>query len=295
MSSANKTTRNPRRQPGRGGSKRPPQGKGRRDSAAAARAVAAARGTRRDMTWIIIAVVVVVVIAGAVVGGVLLQQHKATQAAQTVIPALTVPGSSKYPVSVDRANATVLVGQPTAKVTIDAYEDFLCPICGDFEATNFSQVEQQLEAGTIKVRYHMIDLLDNSSNPPGYSLMSANTALALATVDPGKFMDYHYSLYQKQPQEDGAGWTQAQLTSLANRLGVSGSQFSSLVNNKTYEKQIQTNLTNAEADQALWQTNSDGTKGFGTPTIVPNGGAPANWQSDGTWLSDLVHAAYPNK
>lgn len=190
----------------------------------------------------------------------------------------------------DKADATVLVGQPGARVTIDAYEDFLCPICGQFEAANFTGIERQLEAGKIKMRYHMINLLDARSNPPGYSLMAANTALAVATVAPGTFMDYHYSLYQKQPQENGTGWTQAQLSRLANRLGVNGSAFDALVDGKTYDKQIQANLSTAENDQTLWQTNSDGTKGFGTPTIVANG-APVDWQPSG-WLTDLVNRVY---
>ena len=265
--------------------------KQQRSATAAARAVSQARGSGRDMTKIIISAVVVVLIAAAVAGGVLYEQHKAAVAAQTVIPALTVSGSGKYTATVDRVNATVLVGQPTAKVTVDAYEDFLCPVCGSFEATNFKSIEQQLEAGTVKVRYHMINLLDNDSNPPGYSLMSANIALAVATVAPDKFMDYHYSLYQKQPEENGTGWTQAQLTNLANRLGVSGAEFDSLVNNKTYEKQIQTNLDSASNNQSLWQTNSNGDKGFGTPTIVANDQV-INWQSNIKWLTDLVNTAH---
>jgi protein-disulfide isomerase len=259
----------------------------------AARAVAAARGSSRDRTRILIGIVVVVVIAGAVLAGVLIQQHRSTAAAQTVIPVRTVAGSSAYPASVDKTGATVLVGQPTAKVTIDAYEDFLCPICGQFEAANFTGIEQQLEAGKIQVRYHMINLLDSRSNPPGYSLMAANTALAVATVAPGKFIDFHYSLYQKQPEENGTGWTQAQLSNLANRLGVSGSTFDNVVNNKTYEQQIQTNLTTAENDQSLWQTNSDGSKSFGTPTVVVDG-APVDWQNT-AWLTNLVTAAYSQK
>lgn len=51
-------------------------------------------------------------------------------------------------------------------------------------------------------------------------------------------------------------------TAWCQRLG-----FDNLVN-KTYEQQIQTNLTNAENDQALWQTTPTGTKTFGTPTVV---------------------------
>ena len=46
---------------------------------------------------------------------------------------------------------------------------------------------------------------------PWAKALSANTALAVASVAPGTFMDFHYSLYQKQPQENGPGWTQAQL------------------------------------------------------------------------------------
>jgi protein-disulfide isomerase len=275
-----------------GGAQRNNRKQKQRQSQAAARAVSAARSGGRDMTKVIIAIVVVVVLAGAVVAAVLYQQHQKTAAAQTVVPALTVQGSTKYPTSIDKVNATVLVGQPNAKVTIDAYEDFMCPICGDFEKANFTSMEQQLEAGTIKVRYHMINLLDTSSNPAGYSRMAANTALAVATVAPDKFIDYHYSLYQKQPQENGTGWTQAQLNSVASRLGVSGAEFDSLVNNKTYDNQIQTNLNNAEKDQSLFQTASDGSKGFGTPTIVANN-KTINWQSDTNWLSELVNGVTP--
>jgi protein-disulfide isomerase len=263
-----------------------------RQSAAAARAVSAARGNQRDLTKIIVGVVVVVVIAAAVIGGVLYEKHKSDAAAQTVIPALTVTGSSKYPASIDKANATVLVGKPTAKVTVDAYEDLLCPICGQFESTYFNDIEKQLEAGTVKVRYHLINLLDSRSVPAGYSGMSANTALAVATVAPDKFMDFHYSLYKKQPEENGPGWTQAQLDNLAARLGVQGSQFDNLVNNGTYTKQIQTNMNNANNDQALFQTSSDGTKGFGTPTILVNNKI-VDWQNNTTWLSNSVKSAYP--
>jgi protein-disulfide isomerase len=261
---------------------------------AGARAVKAARGkTGRDRSTIIAAAIVLVVVALIVTAGVLYEQHKKDQAAQTVIPVQTVTDSSKYTATIDKVNATVLVGKPDAKVTVDAYEDFLCPVCNQFETANFGYIAQQLAAGTVKVRYHMINLLDVNSNPAGYSLMSANTALAVATVAPDKFIDYHYSLYKDQPQEDGPGWTQAQLTSLANRLGASGGEFDNLVNSKAYNNQIQTNMNNANKDQTLFQTAANGNKGFGTPTIVVNNKV-INWQADTKWLSTLVSAAYPN-
>jgi protein-disulfide isomerase len=249
-------------------------------------AVASARGNRRSRNSMTIGIVVVVVLAAAVIGGVLYQKQRNADAAVQSIPALHT--AATYPTTVDRANATVLVGKDTAKVTVDAYEDFLCPICGQFEATNFPDIEKQLSAGTIKVRYHLLNLLDDHSNPAGYSSMAANTALAVATVAPDKFLDFHYSLYQKQPEENGPGWTQAQLTSLANRLGVSGQQFDDLVNGKTYDAQIEKNLQAAENDQALWQTTQQGS-GFGTPTIVVNG-KTVDWSQSG-WLDNAVAAA----
>ena len=186
--------------------------------------------------------VIVVLVAAGVVGGVLYAQHQKNETHGGPIPAKTVAGSTKYPQVLDKANATVLVGKPTAKVTIDAYEDFECPICKEFEALNFGDIEKQLEAGTLQVRYHMINLLDANSSPPGYSSLAANTALAVATVAPDKFMDFHYSLYQTQPTEGKAGWTQDQLTNLANRLGVSGAAFDKLINDGTYKAQINKNM-----------------------------------------------------
>jgi protein-disulfide isomerase len=263
----------------------PASASAQRDRRKAQQAVASARrGGSADRRWIIIGAVVVVLLAAGVVGGVLYQQHQNTQATKGDIP--LAHASGKYPTTIDRAAATVLVGKDSAKTTVDAYEDFLCPICGQFEQTYFPGIEKHLAAGDIKVRYHLLNLLDDRSNPAGYSTQSANTALAIATVAPDKFLDFHYSLYQKQPKEGGAGWTQLQLTDLANRLGVTGSQFDSLVQNKTYDAQIQKNLTTAENDKSLWQDNGDGSKGFGTPTVVVNG-KTVDWrQSD--WLDKAV-------
>jgi protein-disulfide isomerase len=250
-----------------------------------ARAVAAARADPNSRRKNIIGVVVVVVIAAAIFGGIFYQKQQATAAATAIIPALTVAGSDQYPAVLDPATATVLVGKPTAPITIDAYEDFLCPICGQFEAANSPAIDKQLQAGTIKVSYHMLNLLVDRSTPSGYSTMAANTALAVATAAPTKFVDYHASLFGKQPEENGPGWTQAQLSNLATRLGVSGPTFDGVVNGNTYGPKIQANLTAAEANPALQQQG-----GFGTPTIVANG-ALLNWQ-DPNWLNALLVKAH---
>jgi protein-disulfide isomerase len=252
-----------------------------RKRSSGARAVAAARADPNSRRKNLIGIIVVVVIAAAVFGGIFYQKQQAAAAAAAIIPAVTVAGADQYPAVLDPATATVLVGTPSAPITIDAYEDFLCPVCGEFETANSAAIDQQLQAGTIKVRYHMLNLLDGRSTPSGYSTMAANTALAVATAAPNKFLDYHASLFGKQPEENGPGWTQDQLSNLAGRLGVSGPAFDAVVDGNTYGAKIQANLTAAETDPALRQQG-----GFGTPTIVANG-TLIDWQ-DPNWLAALV-------
>jgi protein-disulfide isomerase len=254
-------------------------------TASGTRAVAAARGDAGAKRKNIIGVIVVVVIAAAIFGGIFYQKQQATAAATAIIPAATVDGSDQYPAVLDPATATVLVGKPSAPITIDAYEDFLCPICGQFETANSPAIDKQLQAGTVKVRYHMLNLLDDRSTPSGYSTMAANTALAVATAAPAKFVDYHASLFGKQPEENGPGWTQAQLSNLAARMNVSGPAFDGVVNGNTYGAKIQANLTAAEANPALQQQG-----GFGTPTIVANG-TLVNWQ-DPNWLTAVLATSH---
>lgn len=232
---------------------------------------------------LVTAVVVAVLIAAAVIVGVVVSNNKQDQAHGTVLKAYHA--SATYPTILDHKNATVTVGKPSAKVTVDAYEDFLCPACGEFEARDFPAIDKQLSAGTIKVRYHLLNLLDEASVPKGYSTQAANTALAVAQAAPEKFLDFHLSLYKQQPEEGGPGWTQKQLSALAARLGVKGTQFDQAVRSGTFDKQIAANLAAAEKNKSLWQTSEQG-KGFGTPTITVNGKVVDVQRPD--WLDKAV-------
>ena len=43
---------------------------------------------------------------------------------------------------------------------MEVYEDFLCPICGEFEKTGHEQLEQLADQGKVQVEYHPIIILD---------------------------------------------------------------------------------------------------------------------------------------
>jgi protein-disulfide isomerase len=207
----------------------------------------------------------------------------ATQGDGLQIPAKQLPGAA-YPVTFEAAGGTVLSGQPSAPTTVDAYADCLCPYCGEFEKQNADAIESQLEAGRIKVRYHILNLLDSHSQPQGYSTLAADAALLVAQSTPKAFPAFHASLFATQPEEGDAGYTAAQLVGLAQRLGVTDPAFAGKVSAQPYAKQIGANLTAAENNPAL-QQSSGGQTGFGTPTVLVNGKL-ANWSGDTGWLTD---------
>lgn len=245
----------------------------RRQQSAGARAVAQARGGTGPDKRVIAAVVAVVLLAGVVIGGVLwTNASKNSTEGQTITPqtaaaSLDAPGQ--------RQGVTVVSGKPDAKVKLDIYADFLCPYCGQLHQTYGDQIEQQIQAGKLQVTYHMIPLLTNRSDPPGYSLDSANASLCAA--DEAKFTAYHDSLFKSQPKEGARGYDEAQLTRLGQDLGITSPQFGSCVTSGTYNQQLDAALQQIERNPNFQ----------GTPGLFHNGAA-VDWTRP-DWLTTLVN------
>jgi protein-disulfide isomerase len=255
----------------------------RRQELAAKRAVAAARAARKSRNQVIVTVAVVLVVAAAVVVGVLIANNQKNKTAEADIPSRTVAAAADVPVT--RDGAAVLVGKDTAKVTVDVYEDFLCPICGQFESAYAEQMLQHVNDGSLRVRYHLVNLLNERSDPPGYSTDSANAALCVADADKSKFMNFHASLYAKQPEEGARGYDKGQLVKLGQSLGITAPTFASCVTSSTYDKAI-TDAYNQAKDTPYLQQESGGQRGFGTPTLA-DGTRVLDW-TDPNWLTKAL-------
>ncbi|GAB3006231.1 DsbA family protein [Saccharothrix stipae] len=235
----------------------------------ATKAVVSARGASSDRTKVIIGVVVVAVLAVAVIGGVILSRSGGDDTSLAEPPAVT--GISA---SIVREGGAVVVGKDDAKVTIDLYEDFLCPACGAFKKTYGDQVKQEIEAGNLRVRYHTLPFLIKYSSPEGYSRDSANAALCAA--DEGKFWEYHEALFARQPEEGGPGHTKEELVKLGTDLGITGEAFKQCVDSGAHEKDAQTGLDAVKATG----------KFKGTPTVMKDG-QTIDWD-DRNWLTNLL-------
>jgi protein-disulfide isomerase len=221
----------------------------RRKQEAAERRLAAA-GIRvpqkRNRTPMI--VVAVVLVAAVVVGGALL-----------VARALGSEVEPTYTATAERAVVTAGSGP----VVIDLYGDYLCPACERFEERYGNEITTALNDGKITVRFHTIAILDEQSNPAGYSTRAGNAALC--AVPAGIFPRYHKKLFDEQPAEGSAGLSNDELIAFGAELGAQG-DFAGCVQGDTHLDAIAKETEAARKDPAL-KTNDR----FGTPTVAIGG------------------------
>ncbi len=222
--------------------------KGNRDRAEKARRIVeqqkAADKRRKVTLWTSVAVVAVLVIAGLVGYTTLSEQDKATTGA-LVTPASAVDDGTAFAVG-------------TGPVTVDVYEDFMCPICNNFEKQSGATLKQLITDKKITMRYHPVSILDDASNGTQYSTRAAGAAAAAA--DEGKFTEFHDVLYANQPEENSDGLGNDKIIELAKSVGLTSDKFATAVNAGTYKP------------WATKVTETFSSRGFdGTPTIVING------------------------
>jgi protein-disulfide isomerase len=201
---------------------------------------------------IVAAVVVVAVVVAILIGG----------SAKSGSPTGT-SGSSAPAGVVGGTGGGILVNKATAKgnaPTLDLYEDFQCPTCGELEKAMGSQIASMAKAGQIKLVVHVLSFLDaNLKNDS--SSRAANAAACAA--DAGKFLQYHSAVFAGQPAQEGAGYTDAQLTQFAKTAGITGSALT------TWQKCT----SSGQHAQYVTDVQSGAEKAgvFGTPTVKLNG------------------------
>jgi protein-disulfide isomerase len=189
------------------------------------------------------------------------------------------PVTAGYPVAASKG--VVTLGNTSAPVKIDLYEDYLCPGCKIFSERDHDDLTAALNEGKITIKYHTIALLNERSTPPGYSTRAANAALCAAEA--GIFPAYNDKLFAEQPAEDGPGLTDAQLIAFGTALGAPAG-FDKCVTTGPHAAAIGAETKKAVGDPNL--QSSDGR--FGTPTAAVNG-KKVSISSSG-WLDDALAA-----
>jgi protein-disulfide isomerase len=223
--------------------------KSAREKAAELRAEAAkAEARRRTMTITGALIAVIVVVVGAfVLVKTASDNQKASTAAASAPPANLVQGG-------------YLAGNSTAPVTIELYEDFMCPACKQAEDLNDAQFDAWIKEGSAKIIYKPVSILDRFSQGTEYSTRAASAAAAVIDIKPDAFLTFHTLLYANQPAENSNGLTDAQLVDYAVQAGVDKAAIEPAITTQKFKGWV------ADTTDAFSKAGYTG-----TPTIVVNG------------------------
>lgn len=250
----------------------------------ARQSVAAARKSSdgSNRTQLIIGAVAIAVILVIVVVGVVVTQRQSEVQGDGY-------GPSTQSVATASPDGVVLVAKPdsTPKVTIDVFEDALCPVCAAFETQFGQQISQEIDAGNLAVNYHMLNFLNPKSFSGDYSTRAAAALLCVAQESgsqPGLYMAFHSALFatDRQPAESGTeDLTNEQLAELAGSVGAPAAATSCISSGQN----VQAAAASATTSSATLSTATGGR--IGTPTVVVDGAPVQQLTTD--WLTNLLN------
>jgi protein-disulfide isomerase len=178
------------------------------------------------------------------------------------------------------AEYVLTVGDSTAPVTTDIYQDYMCPYCGQFERANTTDIESLVSAGTLKVQIHPMAFLDESSNGTKFSTRAANALVTVYNKEPDKTLAMNAILFANQPDENTSGLTDDQIAAFAKQAGVSDATIA-LFKQQSYAAWV------ASATQAAFAAGIQS-----TPTVLVDGTKlTGNLYTAGTFKSAVEAAA----
>jgi protein-disulfide isomerase len=224
---------------------------------AKAQAAAPRQGGNKAVIGAVVAVLVVVAVVVAVAFG--------ARGSGSATPAASSSGASAsaLPVGATGPGGGIVVNPGKAKQgapTLDLYEDFQCPICGQLEKLFGAQIRSLAAAGDITLVTHTMSFLDDTLKNDS-SLRAASAAACAA--DAGRFGPYHDAVYAGQPAKEGQGYTDAQLEGFARTAGITGSALS------TWQQCVKSGQHTPYVKAVQTRSEKDGV--FGTPTLKLNG------------------------
>ena len=233
------------------------------------------RGSRKPWLWVGVAATVVVAVVGVVLAIVRPWQPPSP-------PAPTSPPPPPDAVALRVLDDGVFVGSSAAPMTIDIFNEPICPPCGSFIRSNASDIDTAVDNKKLAVRYHLLNFLDDKSHSKNYSTRAvAATYCVAAQNDPKLYTGFYSGLFASnfQPQEDGAeDRTDGELAQLAKTVGADASVITCI--------KAGDDVGTASTKATNGYTALSGLNANATP-FVSDGTTAVNYQ-DPAWLTKLI-------
>src|ERR1700746_3887266 len=116
-------------------------------------------------------------------------------------------------------------------VRVDAFIDFLCPYCRQFELSSEQALAGLVSGGLASIAYHPMSFLDQASTT-NYSTRAA--AASGCAADQGRFLDFAHALFVHQPPEGGPGLSDEELAGLGKTAGLDPASFAACLSDGPY-------------------------------------------------------------
>lgn len=168
------------------------------------------------------------------------------------------------------------MGDPDAPVVVQAWEDFLCPACRQWNSTVEPRlIDEYVKTGTVRLEYRHFPLT-------GFQPGSGIAAMAsLCAADQDAFWRYHNRLFLAQDLGQ-SGFTIDAMVRYADELGLDSRALLECMSSQTYRDQI-----NASFNEAVELGLN------ATPSILVNGVRMEN-PFDFDELTRLIESAQSN-
>jgi serine/threonine-protein kinase len=199
---------------------------------------------------------------------------------------LVAPPPARPSVAITELDDGVRIGYPTAPVTIDIFDEPICPPCSRFVTSSSADLQRAVNAGKIVLRYHLLNFLDGRSASGDYSTRAVAASFCIAetknsTTYPNFYVDLFASNFQ--PAEHAStDRSDAELAHLAQSVGAPTSVGDCITSHRLFET-AKTKAANAQT--TLENLNS----GVDTPTVF-NGTTKVDETSPG-WVDDLMKSS----
>ncbi len=234
---------------------------------------------RKPWLWVGVAATATVAIVGLVL--VIARPWESPSPQPTTAPP-TSTAAAPDSVALRVLNDGVYVGSSAASVTIDIFNEPICPPCGSFIRSNASDIDTAVNNKKLAVRYHLLAFLDEKSHSKDYSTRAVAASYCVASQDdPKLYADYYSALFASnfQPQEDAPeDRTDGELAQLAKTAGADTTVVACIKSGN--------DVGTAKTKAANGYATLSGLGANATP-FVWDGTRAVNYQ-DPTWLTKLI-------
>lgn len=192
------------------------------------------------------------------------------------------------PVGAEGTAGTENEGAPV----LDVYVDYMCPVCGQFEALNGASITEMREAGDVTLVVHPLSILDRLSEKTDYSTRAASAAAWVADQAPEQFSAFHDAMFASQPKERTPGLSDEQIAQVAEQAGVPADVAAGIADGTahyTYKEWVGAATEVAGSDPSV--VNPE-TKQLGTPSVLIDGKRFEGWQTVGA-LTEAITGEAP--